>query len=164
MEILASIFKDKWKNEAPSFHLNYLDGPAYYLAAEDAADSYPWFYDIMRFLEFLEYPKDASITDKKYLWKLSSMFFLGGGVLYKRNYDLILLRCVNKQEANQIIMEIHEGSFGTQVSGHTMVKKILRASYYWMTMKVDYHRHIQTFQKFQIYADKIHVPQYHSMS
>ncbi|XP_050909175.1 uncharacterized protein LOC127122944 [Lathyrus oleraceus] len=64
---LPSMFKVKWKNEAPSFHLNYLDEHAYLLAAEDEANGHPWFYDIMRFLENQEYPKDASITDKKYL-------------------------------------------------------------------------------------------------
>lgn len=78
---LASMFKFKWKNEAPSFHLNYLDNLAYCLASEHEADSYPWFYDIMRFLECQEYPKDASITNKNYLQKLSSKFFLSGGVL-----------------------------------------------------------------------------------
>lgn len=102
----------------------------------------------MRFLESQEYPKEASITDKKYLRKLSLKFFLSGGVLYKQNYNSILLRCMNKEEANQIIMEVHEGSFGTHASGHTMVKKILRANYYWMTMEVDCHSHIQTCHKF----------------
>ncbi|XP_050916516.1 uncharacterized protein LOC127131648 [Lathyrus oleraceus] len=154
---LASMFKVKWKNEAPSFHLNYFDEPAYYLAAESEADGYPWFYDIIRFLECQEYSKDASITDNKYLRKLSSKLFLSGGVLYKRNYDLVLLRYVNKQEANKIIMEIYEGSFGTHANGHTMVKIILRADYYWMTMEVDSHRHVQTCHKCQIYTDKIHV-------
>ncbi|XP_050889520.1 uncharacterized protein LOC127094783 [Lathyrus oleraceus] len=124
---LASMFKVKLKYESPSFHLNYLDEPAYFLAAEGEADGYPWFYDIMRYLECQEYPKDASITNKKYLRKLSSKFFLSGGVLYKRNYDSVLIRCVNKQEINQIIMEINEGSFGMHASGHTMVKKILRS-------------------------------------
>lgn len=55
-------------------------------------------------------------------------------------------------------MEIHEGSFGTHSSGHTMVKKILREGYYWMTVEVDCYRHVQTCQKCYIYADKIHVP------
>ncbi|XP_050890675.1 uncharacterized protein LOC127096100 [Lathyrus oleraceus] len=154
----ASMFKVKWKNEVSSFHLNYLDEPAYCLAAEDEVDGYRWYYDIMRLLECQEYPKDTSITDKKYLRKLSSKFFLSGRVLYKRNYDSVLLRCVNKQEENQIIMEIHEGSFGTHVSGHTMVNKILRVDYYWMTMEFDCHCHIQTCHKCQIYADKIHLP------
>ncbi|XP_050919296.1 uncharacterized protein LOC127136819 [Lathyrus oleraceus] len=155
---LASMFKVKWKNEAPSFHLIYLDESAYYFAAEDEADDYPWFYDIMRFLECQEYRKDASITDSKYLRNFSSKFFLSGGVLYKRNYDLVFLRCVFKQEVNQIIMEIHEGSFGTHASGHTKVKKILRAACYWMTTEVDYHCHVQTCHKCQIDTDKIHVP------
>ncbi|XP_050897182.1 uncharacterized protein LOC127104000 [Lathyrus oleraceus] len=81
LETLESMFKVKWKNEAPSFHLNYLDKHAYCLVALDETDGYPWYYDIMRFLECQEYLKDASITDKKYLQKLSSKFFLSGGVL-----------------------------------------------------------------------------------
>ncbi|XP_050895426.1 uncharacterized protein LOC127102052 [Lathyrus oleraceus] len=76
---LASMFKVKWKNEASSFHLNYFDEPAYCLATEDEVDSHPWFHDIMNFLENQEYHADASITDKKYLRKLSSKFFLSGG-------------------------------------------------------------------------------------
>ncbi|XP_050918718.1 uncharacterized protein LOC127136168 [Lathyrus oleraceus] len=64
---LASMFKVKWKNEAPSFHLSYLDEHVYCLEAEDEIDGYRWFYDIMNFLECQEYPKDASITDIKYL-------------------------------------------------------------------------------------------------
>ncbi|XP_050897430.1 uncharacterized protein LOC127104283 [Lathyrus oleraceus] len=51
---LASMFKVKWKIEAPPFHLNYLDEPACYLAAEDEVDGYPWFYDIMKLLESQE--------------------------------------------------------------------------------------------------------------
>ncbi|XP_050897290.1 uncharacterized protein LOC127104127 [Lathyrus oleraceus] len=105
---LSSMFKVKWKNEAPSFHLDYLDEPTYYLKAEDEVDGHPWFYDIMKFLESQEYIENASITDKKYLQKLSSKFFLSGVVLYKRNNDSALLRCVNK------------------LSEHTTVKKILR--------------------------------------
>lgn len=89
------MFKVKRRKEAPSFHLGYLDESAYCLKAEYKADGYPCYYDIMRFVECQEYPKVASITDKKYLHKLSFKFFLSGGVLHKRNYDSVLLRCVN---------------------------------------------------------------------
>ncbi|XP_050877268.1 uncharacterized protein LOC127081021 [Lathyrus oleraceus] len=41
LETLASMFNVKWKNEAPSFCLNYLDEPFYCLAAEDEAVDYP---------------------------------------------------------------------------------------------------------------------------
>lgn len=116
------------------FHLDYLDEPTYYLAAKDEADGHPWFYDILRILESQEYPENASITNNNYLWNLSSKFFLRGWVLYKRNHDSVLLRCVDKSEANQIIMEIHEGFFQMHASGHTMMKEILRTDCYWITM------------------------------
>ena len=52
-------------------------------------------------------------------------------MLYKRNYDSVLLRCVDRREADRIMEEIHEGSFGTHSSGHTMSRKILRAGLPW---------------------------------
>ncbi|XP_050908898.1 uncharacterized protein LOC127122638 [Lathyrus oleraceus] len=51
LETLASMFKVKWKKDAPSFQLSYLNELAYCLVAKDEANGYPWFYDIMRFLE-----------------------------------------------------------------------------------------------------------------
>ena len=47
-------------------------------------------------------------------------FFLDEEVLYKKNKDQILLRCVNTSEAKKIVHEIHEGVCGTHTSGHVM--------------------------------------------
>lgn len=130
LAILASIFKVKWDHKALSICINYLDEPVYCLEVEEEFDGHPWFYDIKRYMEKQEYPENASITDKKHLRRVSTKFFLSGGVLYKRNKDLVLLRCADRHEANQIITKLHEVSFGTHDSGHTMVKKILRTDYY----------------------------------
>ena len=46
---------------------------------------------------------------------------------------------MDKVEAEQIMAELHNGTFGTHSSGHTMAKKILRAGYYWSTMEADCH-------------------------
>ncbi|XP_050918415.1 uncharacterized protein LOC127135823 [Lathyrus oleraceus] len=78
LETLSSMFKVKWKNETPSFHLDYLDEFTYYLAVKDKTDDHPWSYDVMRFLESQECPENASIIGHKYLQKLSSKFFLSG--------------------------------------------------------------------------------------
>ena len=53
---------------------------------------------------------------------------------------------------------LHEGTFGTHSSGHTMTKKILRAGYFWSTMEADCYQHSRTCHKFQIYVDKVHIP------
>ena len=54
--------------------------------------------------------------------------------------------------------DMHDGIFGTNSSGHTMVKNILMAGYYRSTMVTDCHHHLRTCHKCQIYADKVHMP------
>ena len=81
-------------------------------------------------MEAQEYPEGAFVNDKKFLRRFSSKFFLSNGILYKRNHDSTLLRCVDKSEAEKIMADLHEGTFGIHSRGHTMAKKILRAGYY----------------------------------
>ena len=54
--------------------------------------------------------------------------------------------------------DMHDGTFGTHSSGHTMSKTILRDAYYWSTMETYCHHHSRVCHKCQIYADKVHVP------
>ncbi|XP_050889304.1 uncharacterized protein LOC127094523 [Lathyrus oleraceus] len=155
---LASMFKVKWANETPSISIMRLDELAFCYNNDEVRDDKPWFFDIKRYSEKQEYPEDATIPDKKTLREMSARFFLSGYVLYKRNHDFILLRCMDIHEVDIIIKEIHEGLFGTHSIGHAMAKRILRAHYYWMTMEIDCHLHARSCHKFQIYADKVHVP------
>ncbi|XP_050916548.1 uncharacterized protein LOC127131678 [Lathyrus oleraceus] len=135
---LASTFKVKWKNEAPAIHIDHLDESAHCLAIEADPDDKPWFYNIKTFLEKWQYPEGISISDKKALRRLSFKFFLNGDVLYKRNYDSVLLRFVDRHEASTIRKSIHEGCEGVHAKGPAVAKKILRDGYYWTTMEVDY--------------------------
>ncbi|XP_050893355.1 uncharacterized protein LOC127099592 [Lathyrus oleraceus] len=93
---LSSMFKIQWTNQAPSINVELLDEPVYYLEAEEESYGKPWFYDSKRYVEKQVYPENTSITDLKALRKLASSFFVSGGVLYKRSYDSILLRCVDR--------------------------------------------------------------------
>ena len=110
----------------------------------------PWFYEIKRYLQTREYPEGASVNDKMFLRRFSAKFFHNNGILYKRNHDCVLLRCVDKIKAEKIMAELHEGTFGTHSSGNTMAKKILRAGYYWSTMEIDFYQHSRTCHKCQI--------------
>ena len=118
----------------------------------------PWFHEIKRYLEAQEYPEGASVNNKKFLRTFSAKFFFTNKILYKRNHDSTLLRCIDKSEAEKIMADLYEGTFGTHSSGHTMAKKILRPGYYWSTMESDCYQHSRTCHKCQIYADKVHVP------
>lgn len=53
---------------------------------------------------------------------------------------------------------LKKSTFGIHVNGHAMVRKILRAGYYWLTMGIDCFHYSKKCHKCQIYAEKIHVP------
>ena len=113
---MSSMFKVRWDNEAPQITIERLDEPAHYcdIETEEVADK-PWFHEVKRYLKVLR--------------RFATKFFISNGILYKRNHDSTLLRCVDKIEAERIMAELHEGTFGTHSSGHTMAKKILREGY-----------------------------------
>ncbi|XP_050875280.1 uncharacterized protein LOC127078909 [Lathyrus oleraceus] len=48
---LESMFKVKWRNEAPAICIDLLDEPAHCLVNEAESNDKPWFYDIKRYLE-----------------------------------------------------------------------------------------------------------------
>ncbi|GAU31576.1 hypothetical protein TSUD_53990 [Trifolium subterraneum] len=155
---LCSMYRVNRRNEIPTISIRCLERPAYVFATEEVVDDKPWFHDIKMFLQKQEYPPGASNKDRKTLRRLASSFFLNDEVLYKRNFYMVLLRCVDKHEADLLMHEVHEGSFGTHPNGHTMAKKMLRAGYYWLTMESDCYKHARKCHKCQIYADKMHLP------
>jgi len=95
---LSSMYKVNRHNDVPLIRIRCLERPAYVFAAEEVTDDMLWFHDIKCFLQNQEYPPGASNKDKKTLRRLSSNFFLNGDILYKRNFDMVLLRCVDERE------------------------------------------------------------------
>uniref|UniRef100_A0A2N9FMM5 Integrase catalytic domain-containing protein n=1 Tax=Fagus sylvatica TaxID=28930 RepID=A0A2N9FMM5_FAGSY len=84
--------------------------------------------------------------------------FLSGEILYKRTHDATLLRCVDAEEANRLIQEMHAGLMGAHANGPFLARKIMRAGYYWLTMERDCIRHVQTCHKCQMYQNSKNAP------
>ena len=101
------------------------------------ADGEPWYHDIKQFTKAREYSLHADRDQKRTIRQLANGFLLSGDILYKRTPDLNLLRCVNNQEAETIMNEVHSGVCGPHMNGYVLQKKIIRAGYYWLTMERD---------------------------
>jgi len=71
---------------------------------------------------------------------------------------MVLLRCVDVREAEQMLVEVHEGSFGTHANRHAMARKILRAGYYWLTMENDCCIHVRKCHKCQAFTGNVNAP------
>ncbi|XP_057976008.1 uncharacterized protein LOC131163438 [Malania oleifera] len=154
---LAALFKVESGIEIEPIRIRMHREPAYCIMTEEA-DGKPWFHDIKTYIQWKEYPIGASNNDRKTIRRLAMGFFLDVEILYKRNHDLTLLRCVELQEARQIIQEVHDGVCGTHVGGHSLARKILRSGYYWITMERDCIEYVRKCHKCQIYGDRIQVP------
>ena len=64
------------------------------------------------------------------------------GVLFQENYDKVLLRCLEKDDAEDILIELHDGPAGGHFSGDTTTHKVLRTCYYWPTPFRDAHAYV----------------------
>ncbi|XP_017428581.2 uncharacterized protein LOC108336620 [Vigna angularis] len=155
---LSSMFEVDQDAELPMIEMKSHAQPAYCHFIEEEVDGKPWYFDIKHYLKTREYPEKASENDKRSLRRLAGSFILNGDILYKRNHDMVLLRCMDAKEAEMILKEVHEGTFGTHMNGHSMARKILRAGYFWLTMENDCCTHVRKCEKCQMYADNINVP------
>ncbi|XP_021986466.1 uncharacterized protein LOC110882870 [Helianthus annuus] len=59
------------------------------------------------------------------------------GILYRKSYLGPLLRCVNPEDANYLIREVHEGICGIHVGPRMVVAKVMNVGYYWPGMHLD---------------------------
>nr|XP_027122280.1 uncharacterized protein LOC113739249 [Coffea arabica] len=111
-------------------HIQLQNRPAYCLVTERVTDGRSWYNDIKEFMKMGSYPPDTDSVAKKFLRRMSSRFFLNGDVLYKKTFDLGLLRCINEEEAGYMMKEVHSGICGSHRNGHLFAKKIMRTGYF----------------------------------
>lgn len=97
----------------------------------------PWFYDIQKFIEERKYPDEAN-SKEKYALRVLTLNYAGhDGVLYKILLNGTPLRCLKKDEADEVMREVHVGVYGSHMNGIVLVKKIIPQGHYWMSMEKD---------------------------
>ena len=99
---MSSMFKVNWDNEAPRITIEIFDKLVHCCGID--TDEVPWRTRISRG----RFNQQQEIHAEVLIQVLPS-----NGILYKRNHDSTLLRCVDKKEAEEIMEDIHDGLFGT---------------------------------------------------
>ena len=64
----------------------------------------------------------------------STTYQLIDNILFRKNSDGVLLRCLDKDETEMILKELYSGSAHGHFGGETTAHKILRVGYYWPTL------------------------------
>ncbi|XP_009785388.2 uncharacterized protein [Nicotiana sylvestris] len=133
---LASMLHHPDKAYIDPLHIQVCDQHAYYNIVEEEFDGEPRFHDIREYIKSGVYLVQATGI-KREQFNICQVDFFSGGVLYKRTPDLGLLRCIDARQATIIKTKVHSRVCGLYMSGYVLAKKILQASYYWLTMEQD---------------------------
>ena len=75
-------------------------------------------------------------------------------VLFHQNYDNVLLRCLEKEDVNHVLTELHDGPTGGHFDGETTAHKVLRAGYSWPTLFRDADAYARKCQICQVNAGR----------
>jgi hypothetical protein len=90
----------------------------------------PWYNEIKFCLIHGSAPCHLDPTKRRALRLKYASFHLINGILFRQNYDGVLMRCLKKDEAEKVLLELHAGEAGGHFGGDTTANKLLRASYY----------------------------------
>ncbi|GJY66930.1 reverse transcriptase domain-containing protein [Tanacetum coccineum] len=93
-----------------------------------------------------------------------SQYVMEDGVLFKKSYLSLMLRCVGPLQANYRIREVHEGACGMDARARSVVAKIMRQGYYWPSMHDDTKEVIDKCDSYQIHAPMPKLPKTHLTS
>ncbi|XP_058078623.1 uncharacterized protein LOC131226947 [Magnolia sinica] len=74
--------------EEPAFCLQIDEG-------EPPSNDLPWYKVIKEYLEHQKYPEGATLTNPCIIQRLAAQFVITGGILYKRSFNQVLLRCTD---------------------------------------------------------------------
>nr|KYP53812.1 Retrovirus-related Pol polyprotein from transposon 17.6 [Cajanus cajan] len=116
--------------------------------------SWTWITDMVDYLEHGRVPIDSLAARK--LRTQAARYTMVGGELYRRGFSVPLLKCVEAEQADYILREIHEGICGFHSGGRTLAAKVLRAGYYWPTLRDDCLKFVKHCTSCQQHGNLIH--------
>ncbi|KAL5541488.1 hypothetical protein UlMin_009198 [Ulmus minor] len=111
---------------------------------------------------YIDYLTKGLVPDNKAeevkIRRHATKYLMKEDCLYRKAYNGDILRCVNGQEAEEILQEIHEGDCGEHQGGRRLYEEALRLGYFWPTMENDAMDYARRCKSCQFFGDRIHAP------
>eukprot|EP00253_Pinus_taeda_P009215 PITA_09215 len=104
-------------------------------------DSESQYADLIFYLKNGYAPPNLSYKNKRAIILKANFFTIIDDVLFRQNCDSVLLRCLEKQKAQRVLQELHDGPAGGHFRADTIAHKIIHAGYYWPTLFRDAHEY-----------------------
>ena len=105
----------------------------------------------------VSYLKDGKLLEGKdkasKLKVRAARYVLMDEVLYKRGFSQPYLKCLALDEANYVLREVHEGAYGNHSGARSLIHKVVRAGYYWPTVKADAKAYVKVCDQCQRFSN-----------
>ncbi|XP_074350117.1 uncharacterized protein LOC141689659 [Apium graveolens] len=106
---------------------------------------------------YIAYQKDGTLPEDqnkaRYLKYKAARFFLEDNQLYIRTFSAPTLKCVNPDEANYSLWEVHEGICGDHLAAKALAYKVIKQDYYWPTIHADAVAYVKRCNKCQKFSN-----------
>ena len=83
----------------------------------------------------------------------SARYVLLNDALYKRGFSQPYLKCLSPDEANYVLREVHEGACGNHSRVRSLIHKVVRAGYYWPTIRADAKAYVKICDQCQRFSN-----------
>ena len=110
-------------------------------------EEHEWYKDIIFYLKNLRCPDYLVDHQRRALRLKASKYVLTQVRLGWKNPDGIIVKCVNPQEAEEIMKDLHAGVCDGHYAPRTTPSKIMRGGYYWPTLFKDVHSFVRICQE-----------------
>jgi hypothetical protein len=114
-----------------------------------------WYKDIIFYLKSGQFPIGMSSKERRALKMKENQYVLVVEVLFQRNFDGMLLRCIDSTKSQKVLEEFHEGVCGGHFSPTTTAHRIMRVGYYWPTIFKDSYSMIRKCISCQKFSGKM---------
>ncbi|KAG9454425.1 hypothetical protein H6P81_007329 [Aristolochia fimbriata] len=115
-----------------------------------------WHEPITNFLRHDTLPVD--LRERVQIRRADPKYVFINDVLFRRSYECLLLRCLSKEEGQQVLKETHGGICSAHQAGPKLHLQVKQLGYYWPTMLRDAIEMARTCKPCQLHADYIHQP------
>nr|KYP67715.1 Retrovirus-related Pol polyprotein from transposon 297 family [Cajanus cajan] len=149
---IRDTFDEVQVKHTPRVHNERADQLARLASIEESTQT--WITDMVDHLEHGKVLSDPAAARK--LRTQAARYTMVGGELYRRGFSVPLLKCVDAEQAEYILREMHEGICGFHSGGRTLATKVLRAGYYWPTLRDDCAKFVKHCTSCQRHGNLIH--------
>jgi hypothetical protein len=104
------------------------------ISVGEPLDDLEWYRDIIFYLRSIQFHATMSSKERRKLKMKVNQYVLITGILFRRHFDGILLRCVDENHAPTMIKEFHEGICSEHFAPTATAQKITKTIFYWSSI------------------------------